>query len=59
EKILLCRILRLRRAHERQFPFRRSAILAERFLLHRNAVPYAIKKERVFPHPFQDFHKRF
>src|SRR5699024_6784398 len=31
-------------AHERQFPFRRSAILAERFLFHRKLRSYEIKK---------------
>ena len=36
-------------AHERQFPFRRSAILAERFLFHRNAVSYEIKNGKQFP----------
>ena len=51
ERILLCRILRLRRAHERQFPFRRSAILAERFLYHRNAVSYDTKNNRKIKCP--------
>ena len=46
-------------SHKRHLPFRRSAILAERFSFHRKAISYEIKNPCFRQDVFETYRKKF